>query len=164
MQLFKGVENYFTNSLLYQENNELLKQSLPDDFNSGNEADSESGEDVSAIFSIEPIVTYLDDFDCNNLVKMRVSGSLIKMLLLITLCILKMYLNLSILVLCICLYPSQNGMHAYRGHLSSLSRLLKRTSRQLYSAEAKLGLQHIGHRTMTWNPCNSFVMCGQHTT
>jgi len=42
---------------------------LPDDIDSGNEANSESGEDESAIFSIEPIVAYLDDFDCNNLAK-----------------------------------------------------------------------------------------------
>jgi len=29
--------------------------------------DSESEEDVLAIFSIEPIIAYLDDLDCNNL-------------------------------------------------------------------------------------------------
>ena len=107
MQLFKGVENYFIDSLLYQENNEPVKQSLPDDVDSGNKADSESGEDAPAIFSIEPIVAYLDDFDCNNLGEMRVSGSLMKMLHLITLCVLRMYLNLSILVPWACLCPSQ---------------------------------------------------------
>jgi len=67
IQPFKGLENYFTDSLLYQENNEPVKQSLLDDVDSGNRKDSESGEDVSAIFSIEPIVAYLNDFDCNNL-------------------------------------------------------------------------------------------------
>ena len=39
MQPFEGVENYFTDFLLYQENNEPVKQSLPDDVDSGNETD-----------------------------------------------------------------------------------------------------------------------------
>ena len=43
-----------------------MKQSLPDNIDSCSKADSES-EDVSATFSIEPIVAYLDDLDCNNL-------------------------------------------------------------------------------------------------
>jgi len=43
--------------------------------------------------------------------KIRTSGSLMKMLLLITLYVLKMYLNLSILVPCTCLYPSWKGIH-----------------------------------------------------
>ena len=30
MQLFKGVENYSTDFLLYQENDELVKETLPD--------------------------------------------------------------------------------------------------------------------------------------
>jgi len=66
MQPFKGVENYFTDSLLYQENNELVKQPLPNDIDSGNKTDSESEEDALATFSMEPIVAYLDDPDCNN--------------------------------------------------------------------------------------------------
>jgi len=46
---------------------EPLKQSLSDDdVNSGNEVDSESEEDVPATISVEPIIAYLDDFDCNN--------------------------------------------------------------------------------------------------
>ena len=44
MQPFKGEENYFTNSLLYRENGKVVEKSLPDDINSGNKADSESGE------------------------------------------------------------------------------------------------------------------------
>jgi len=43
-----------------------VKQSLPDDVESGNEADSESKEDMTVTFSIEPIVAYLDDPDCKN--------------------------------------------------------------------------------------------------
>jgi len=44
VQPFKGVKNYFTDTLLYQEDIEPLKQSLPDDLDSGNKADSESEE------------------------------------------------------------------------------------------------------------------------
>jgi len=43
-----------------------LKQSLPDDVDSGNKAYSESKENVPAIFSIKSIVAYLNDPDCNN--------------------------------------------------------------------------------------------------
>jgi len=84
-----------------------VKQSLPDDIDSGNE-DSESEEDVSVTFSMEPIIAYLDNLDWNNLAENKgASGSLTKMLLLITLCVLRMYLNLSILVPYICFYPFQ---------------------------------------------------------
>jgi len=37
IQPFKGVENYVTDSLLYQEDNKLVKQLLPDDVDSDNE-------------------------------------------------------------------------------------------------------------------------------
>jgi len=66
MQPFKGVENYFTDSLLYRENGKVVKKSLRDDINSGNEADSESGEDLEVSFDEEPIVAFLNDPDCNN--------------------------------------------------------------------------------------------------
>ena len=39
---------------------------MPDNVDSGNEADSESEEYAPAITSLEPVVAYLDDFDCNN--------------------------------------------------------------------------------------------------
>ena len=65
MQPFKGLKNYFTDSLLYQENNKSVKQSLPNDVDSGNEVNSESEEDAPATFSIEPIVAFLNDPDCN---------------------------------------------------------------------------------------------------
>jgi len=50
-------------------NKEPVEQSLPNDVDSGNEADSESEEDAPATINIEPIIAYLDDFDCNNLVE-----------------------------------------------------------------------------------------------
>jgi len=106
------VENYFTDSLLYQENNKPVKKPLPDDIDSGNEADSESEEDAQATFSMEPIVAYLDEPDCNNPAENENEWVL---LLLITLCVLRMYLNLSILVPCTCLCPSRKWHACIRG-------------------------------------------------
>jgi len=62
----KGVENYFTDALLYQEISKELKEPLPDDDNSGNEADSESKGDMSAALVAEPIVVCFDNPQCNN--------------------------------------------------------------------------------------------------
>jgi len=66
MQPFKGIENYFTDSLLYKENGKVVEKSLPDDIDSGNEADSESWKVSEVSFDEEPIVAYLNDPDCNN--------------------------------------------------------------------------------------------------
>jgi len=63
------VENYFTESLLNQETGKTVKGLLPDDIDSGNEIDSESEEDTTNIFSMEPIIAYLDDPYCNNSAK-----------------------------------------------------------------------------------------------
>jgi len=38
-QPFKGVKNYFTDALLYQEISKASKKPLPDDNDSGNKAD-----------------------------------------------------------------------------------------------------------------------------
>ena len=57
---FKGVENYFTDSLLYQDA-AISKEEAPlAPFDSGDEADVEDN------FVIEPIVAYLGDSTCNN--------------------------------------------------------------------------------------------------
>ena len=69
IQPFKRVENYFTNSLLYQETSKITKKPLPDDIDSGNQADFESEEDTLATFAMEPLVAYLDNPYCNNTVK-----------------------------------------------------------------------------------------------
>jgi len=65
-QPFKGVENYFSYALLYQEANKVAKEPLPEDVDSGNEADSEPEEDTSDTFSFKPIVAYLNDPERNN--------------------------------------------------------------------------------------------------
>jgi len=66
MQSFKRVKNYFIDSLLYQENSKVVKKPLLDDIDSGNEADSESGDDPTKTFDEEPIVAYFNDHNCNN--------------------------------------------------------------------------------------------------
>ena len=63
---FKGLKNYFTDALLYQETGETSKESLSDDDDSGNEADSESEEDMVAILIGELIVTCLNNPQCNT--------------------------------------------------------------------------------------------------
>jgi len=60
------MENYFTDSLLYKENDKVVEKSLSDDIDSGNEADSESRDDLEVFFDEEPIIAYLNDPDCNN--------------------------------------------------------------------------------------------------
>ena len=52
-QPFKRVKNYFTDSLLYKGSVKVVKKSLPDDVDSGNEADSESGDDPAVSFDEE---------------------------------------------------------------------------------------------------------------
>jgi len=61
------VENYFTDALLYREIGETSKESLPDNDDSGNEADSESEADMPAILIGKPIVACLNNLQCNTL-------------------------------------------------------------------------------------------------
>jgi len=58
--------SHFTDALLYQEANEVAKEQLLEDDDSGNEADSEPKEDTSATFAFKPIVEYFNDPECNN--------------------------------------------------------------------------------------------------
>jgi len=44
----------------------VVKKPLPNDIDSGNEADSESGDDLVASFDEEPIAAYFDNLYCNN--------------------------------------------------------------------------------------------------
>jgi len=73
-QPFKGVENYFADALLYQEANKVAKEPLLEDDDSGNEADSESEEDIPAIFAYKLIVAYFNDPKCNNPIEDVVNG------------------------------------------------------------------------------------------
>jgi len=65
-QPFKGVENYFTDALLYQEIGKTSKEPLPDNDDSGNETDSESKGDMSATLAGEPIIACFNNPQCNN--------------------------------------------------------------------------------------------------
>jgi len=65
-QPFKGVKNYFTDAFLYQEIGKTSKELLPDNDDSGNEADSESEGDTPATLVGEPIVAYFNNPQCNN--------------------------------------------------------------------------------------------------
>ena len=57
---FKGVENYFTDSLFYQDSNEAVKDTSPKDLDSGKEMDVEDN------LLVEPLIAYLDNSTCNN--------------------------------------------------------------------------------------------------
>jgi len=65
-QPFKGVENYFTDALLYQKFSKTSKESLPDNDDSGNEADSESEGNTPATLVSEPIVACFNNPQCNT--------------------------------------------------------------------------------------------------
>jgi len=65
-QPFKGVKNYFTDALLYQEADKVAKEPLLESEDSGNVADSEPEEDAPTIFAFKPIVAYLNNPECNN--------------------------------------------------------------------------------------------------
>ena len=60
------MKNYFSDALLYQEIGETSKESLPDDDDSGNEADSESEADMPAILVSEPIIACFNNPQCNT--------------------------------------------------------------------------------------------------
>ena len=68
----------------------MVKKSLPDDVDSGNEADSESEDDPEVSFDEEPIIAYLNDLDCNNSATMVMNWSLMKMSISIILCVVMM--------------------------------------------------------------------------
>jgi len=60
------VKNYFIDALLYQEANKVSKEPLPDDDDSGNEADAESEEDMPATLAYETIIEYFNNPQCKN--------------------------------------------------------------------------------------------------
>ena len=63
---FKGVENYFTDSLLYQDPLELAEDPTPEDLDSGNEADTEPKLEEECLWEINPLVTNVDKLNFNN--------------------------------------------------------------------------------------------------
>jgi len=102
---FKGVENYFIDALLYQKSNKIAKKLLPEDVDSGNEANSEPEEDMPATFAFKSIVDYLNDPECNNPTKDDDEGVLMRVSLLIILSVL-ICLNLQMIPPYTCPCPS----------------------------------------------------------
>jgi len=161
VQPFKGVEHYFTNSLIYQADIEPLKQSFPNDVNSGNEADSESEEVVLATISVEPVVAYLDDFDYNNPVENEGEWVLNENIAFYySLCLEDISVNVKSLHMPL-LISEMACMHIQDNEGSVVIVLLaKGTNHQLYLTEVGLKPRHLENQTMTWNPHNSFIMHG----
>ena len=59
------VENYFTDSLLYQDSLETSENPHPEKLDSGNEADTESEKD-ECLWEINPLVTSIDELNFNT--------------------------------------------------------------------------------------------------
>ena len=76
--LFKGVENYFTGSLLYQDSLETNENPQPEEPDSGNEADTESEAEEECLWELNPLVTSINKLDVNNLANDVRSGILMK--------------------------------------------------------------------------------------
>jgi len=62
---FKGVENYFTDSLFYQDSLDADENPHPEELGSGNEADTEPEED-ECLWEINPFVTSIDKLDVDT--------------------------------------------------------------------------------------------------
>ena len=59
------MENYFTDALPYQEVGKTSKESMPDDDDNGNEADSEFKTDMPVTLVDEPVITCFNNLQCN---------------------------------------------------------------------------------------------------
>jgi len=64
--LFKAVENYFIDSLLYQDSLEIDQNPQPEKLDSGNEADVESEAEEECLWELNPLVTSINKLDVNN--------------------------------------------------------------------------------------------------
>jgi len=63
---FKGVENYFTNSLLYQDSLETNENLQPEEPDSGNEADTDPEAKEERLWELNSLVTSINKLDVNN--------------------------------------------------------------------------------------------------
>jgi len=62
---FKGVENYFTDSLLYQDSLETNENLQPEKSDSGNKADTEPKKE-ECMWELDPLVMSIKKRDVNN--------------------------------------------------------------------------------------------------
>ena len=63
---FKGVENYFTDSLLYQDSLEIDENPQPEELDSGNETDVEPEAEEECLWELNPLVTSVNKLNVNN--------------------------------------------------------------------------------------------------
>jgi len=63
---FKGVENYFTDSLLYQDSLETDENPQLEELDSSNEADVEPEALEECLWVLSPLVTSVNILDVNN--------------------------------------------------------------------------------------------------
>ena len=63
---FKGMENYFTDFLFYQDPLEASEDPSPKDSASGNEAVTEPEPEEECLWELNPLVTRIDKLDFNN--------------------------------------------------------------------------------------------------
>jgi len=66
----QGVENYFTNSLLYQDSLEVDENSHPEEPDSSNEANTEPKEE-ECLWKINPLIMSIDKPDFNTTAKIK---------------------------------------------------------------------------------------------
>ena len=75
---FKGVENYFTDSLMYQNSSKADENPQLEETDSGNEADVEPEADVECLWELNPLITSVNKLDVNNTTNDVGSGILMK--------------------------------------------------------------------------------------
>jgi len=63
---FKGVENYFIDSLLYQDSLETNENPQSEEPDSGNETDIEPEAEEECLWELNPLVTSINKLDVNN--------------------------------------------------------------------------------------------------
>jgi len=64
--LFKGVKNYLTNSLLYQDSLKADENPQPEGTDFGNEADVEPEVEEECLWELTPLITSVSKLDVNN--------------------------------------------------------------------------------------------------
>ena len=64
--LFKGVENYFTDSLLYQDSLETDENLQPEELDSGNEPNTKREAEEECLWETNPLVTSINKLNFNT--------------------------------------------------------------------------------------------------
>ena len=64
---FKGVENYFTDSLLCQTSLETYENSQLEELDSGNETDIKPEAEKECLWELNPLVTSVKNLNVNNI-------------------------------------------------------------------------------------------------